>query len=108
MYVTYYTLNVYGPDADSEALDKYIEEEAKKGTLDEWVEKFFVDGYCEGRWNTKYEDMKKISEAFPTLLFHIEGSGEEVEDLWKERWKNGESEYIHVEWPPFTNPRLII
>lgn len=37
--------------------------------------------------------MKKISEIFPTVLFVLEGDGEDKNDLWIEYFKNGQRQF---------------
>jgi len=41
------------------------------------------------KWYDHQKDMKVLSEKFPTVLFTLNGEGEEGGDLWKEYWLGG-------------------
>ena len=49
------------------------------------------DGTCNGecKWYDHEEDMRSFSEKYPTILFELEGEGEENGDHWFEYYLNG-------------------
>ena len=71
----------------------------------------FVKGKNEGeadsdeiiKWYEYERDMRKLSKKHPRILFELTGEGEESKDLWKARFKNGESEIVKaiVTFPKF-------
>lgn len=56
------------------------------------------------KWYDCYNDMIEFSKRFPNALFEIDGSGEDREDVWEARFRNGkmlERRQIHTwdkEW----------
>lgn len=57
----------------------------------------------ECRWYEEDDDMKNLSLAFPTLLFEVEGRGEDG-DVWCTRYLNGKAARVRAVFPPF-DPR---
>ena len=48
----------------------------------------FLDTYtC--KWYDQEQDMKIFSEKFPTVIFKLQGAGEDMGDLWVKYFKNG-------------------
>ena len=43
----------------------------------------------------KKADMKKFSKKFPDAIFIVSGYGEERNDVWEHRYKNGKMEERH-------------
>lgn len=41
------------------------------------------------KWYEHENDMRKISKAFPDILFLLEGEGEDSGDMWKEYYLDG-------------------
>lgn len=79
-YNTRYTLSYVGADQlDSAAI------ELAKETIDEGYDPF--EEGC--RWYDHDVDMRNLSREYPTLLFTLEGEGEEAGDLWKKYYNNG-------------------
>jgi hypothetical protein len=56
------------------------------------------------KWYEFNDDMTKLSKLFPTLTFIIRGEGEESEDVWKAKVKNGEISIVMAEltFPEFS------
>lgn len=49
------------------------------------------DFFCEAmKWYDHPEDMIKLSKMFPQTLFILDGWGEEVGDVWRELYMDGE------------------
>lgn len=57
------------------------------------------------KWYEHEEEMRKISEAFPDILFILHGEGEEQGDIWDEYYKRGKMQRCNAEVviPPY-NP----
>jgi len=57
----------------------------------------FVGGYSQdNKWHNWEKDMVTFSLAFPEVLFSISGEGEENDDIWKAKIKNGKSEVVNA------------
>lgn len=56
---------------------------------------------CHCEWYFMKDDMKKVSLEFPQVTFLVEGSGEELGDLWKAVFKNGKYKIVKpvITWP---------
>ena len=48
-----------------------------------------LDGSDRCKWYSHDEDMRKLSERFPRVLFTLSGEGEESSDIWKKYYLNG-------------------
>lgn len=55
------------------------------------------------KWYNFEADMITFSKLHPEHIFHIRGEGEEREDVWEARFRNGEHEEVRPEviWPIF-------
>ena len=42
-------------------------------------------------------DLKDISKRYPGAVIQVNGTGEDAGDIWKERWKDGESELTSLQ-----------
>lgn len=51
------------------------------------LEDFFEESI---KWYDHVEDMIKLSKVFPETLFILDGWGEEIGDVWRELYMNGE------------------
>lgn len=79
-YYTAFTLTVVNKDEDD--TNNYVKK------LNEFTNGYYnEDDYI--KWYDCEKDMKKFSELHPTVLFKLQGSGEEAGDLWAEYWING-------------------
>jgi hypothetical protein len=47
-----------------------------------------------GKWYAWEEDSVKLSKNYPRILIEISGEGENNDDIWKARIRNGQSEVI--------------
>jgi hypothetical protein len=68
-----------------------FEDEIKDLAEDEDNKKFYdiTLESDEVKWYEHAEDMCKLSEALPSVIFQLEGEGEENGDLWKAWYKDG-------------------
>ena len=93
-YLTYFTLNkITGSDEDFDAL---VEDIKEKTGID-----FAKDNCEEAKWYDCEKDMLALSRKYPDLTVQLDGDGENSDDLWAERFRNGECESVGIEMPPF-------
>ena len=57
-------------------------------TIDELIE-----GWFEAKWYNYEDDMKMLSLKFPTIVFILEGDGEENDDMWVAYFMNGKVQH---------------
>lgn len=48
-------------------------------------------GFDTKKWYDHYDEMRALSKEFPSLYFELEGFGEELDDVWREYFHNGEA-----------------
>lgn len=71
----------------SEALYEYLDSDnaCSYGRLTN-----FINGRADScKWYDHEEDLKRVSERFPTVLFTLSGEGEESGDIWRKYFKDG-------------------
>ncbi len=49
------------------------------------------------KWYDHEAEMKQLSKLYPTVLFQVDGDGEEQGDVWVEYFIDGRSQYIKAE-----------
>ena len=88
-YLTYFMLNkIEGTDEDFEALMEDIERETGMDFAS-------ACGDCvEGKWYDYGEDMCRLTKKYPDLLVELYGDGENSDDQWAARYRNGEEEHV--------------
>ena len=61
------------------------------------------------KWYDHKDDMKVLSEKFPTVMFTLSGEGEESGDLWIEYWHSGKVQVARAEiaYAPFDPNKLV-
>lgn len=104
-YYTGYSLDITGPDALVEKATEYIvaNEEMNYALGED------LNGGDNCKWYDHEEDMIKLSNLYPELLFTLEGNGEESDDQWKKYFIGGkmQAEYVKVLPPePFDPNKL--
>lgn len=67
-----------------------------------------IDGTDSMKWYDHEEDMLEISKKFPSLVFILDGDGEESGDIWREFYMNGKSYFwnLDIERPDFDPKNL--
>ena len=113
-YYTKYTLFVKHDDLDmqAEVLDAIQEELLYPFQCTDGIED--PDGgwglsageAC--KWYEHHEDMVKLSKRYPTILFTLEGEGEESGDIWIKYFKNGKVQRANAQivFPEFDESLL--
>ena len=103
-YITYFTLEMYGPDDKIKKAGEDIKALSSEGYLNELVDY----GSMDLKWYDWKEDIDKVAKANPDVLIILDGDGEESDDLWQYRVKGAVSEYHAFVLPPFTKPELLL
>lgn len=71
----------------------------------------FIQGLFEEdmEWDDWPEDMRKVSEECPDLLFELHGEGENMTDVWRCYFFRERSQYVipKITWPPCDMDKLI-
>jgi len=109
-YYTYYQVS-WDKHSD-ESIDKAIEKKFNEITgidkesfgwdYDVWDTNDKYTLVFQAKWYPWQNDMVELSRAYPDIWFEVSGDGEESEDLWESRWKDGCYEFHMAEFPPFT------
>jgi len=97
-YYTAYTINYTIPEGKDR--DKLSQELALKLSVINndlyYAENCTIEDMIEEdvmKWYDHEEDMCKLSELFPDVLFTLEGNGEEQDDIWREYFYCGLFQY---------------
>ena len=103
-YLTTFTLDCYDNHANS--FDISFETDFGKtltAALHEINPYYFDDdfdlktlSYDSWKWYDHDEDMVKLSLRFPNYTFILEGEGEEIGDLWRTIYHDGQLERLNV------------
>lgn len=70
----------------------------------------FVNGNAERcKWYEWEQDMRRLSKKVPTVLFTLDGRGEEDGDIWVAYFKGGKAQVEHpeIKIPPFDKKKLM-
>lgn len=102
-YYTQYHFGVQG--ATPEELQAIGEEKTNYGPLTSMFGSTLADDSSDIKWYEHEQDMTNLSLKYPTVLFILDGSGEEKEDLWRKFFKNGHvEEHRASQWVPPPEP----
>lgn len=102
-YYTQYRLEVQG--ATPEQLLAIKEEKTVYGSLMSMFGFALADPSSDIKWYEHDRDMTNLSLQYPTVLFILDGDGEETEDLWRKFFKNGHiEEHRASQWVPPPEP----
>lgn len=69
---------------------------------------FNMDEWDSCKWYDHEKDMRKVSAAFPSILFQLDGEGEESGDIWREWYLGGkmQREKVEIKFNPFDPDKL--
>lgn len=95
-YSTWYIFRVLNV---SEEREREIEEAFGESSIVDAP--YILEGEEVRNWYTQDEDMMEFSKRFPDAIIELEAQGENTEDLWKTRYKNGEAEVVTWVYKPF-------
>ena len=56
----------------------------------------YAGSLSEAKWYNYDENLVKLTKAFPHITVDVEGKGEDDDDHWKARYRNGESETVRA------------
>lgn len=110
-YYTHYSLKVerFSSPAESAATADDIKE-AYAEVAECSGELIDADGGCVegGKWYTHAEDVSGVSKKYPDLLFTLEGSGENNDDMWIKYFLDGKMQESRAEitFAPFSKSLL--
>lgn len=93
-YCTSYSLNFEG-DRRGE-YEKIMTALCEKGILG-YALNDNLEPYDKVKWYKHMEDMTEISKMFPSILFILDGIGEDNFDVWRAFFKNGDSEKVNFQ-----------
>lgn len=93
-YYTHYNIRISGADNANQmvkiANDLGFEGYKISGSGTELYIEF------DDKWLKWKEDFQKVSKEFPRVLFEVNGKGEDNEDMWRARFRDGVSEIIRA------------
>lgn len=93
-YNTFYNINVIGA---SDAEKRQIHEEIAKAAFGDNHAAADVESGFEAHWYDHDENLQEIARRHPGVIIEVSGTGESEGDIWKVRYKDGQSEEIHFE-----------
>jgi len=105
-YYTYYKLSVVNEeDFTKEQLQDAASRLAKRLDYDGEIptsDPFAWLGNESMKWYDHEEDLMRLSDEYPDMVFFLEGWGEEFDDVWRKYFKNGafKSYHRHYYWDP--------
>lgn len=93
-YYTEFSLSIIDYGDDFNAIKDELNKEIGKFDCDHLSEE---EWFCYAKWYDYEEDMLRLSEKFPNVVFTLKGIGEEHDDMWVEYFKNGKCKYSQAE-----------
>lgn len=93
-YDTFFNVNITAPTEEEHyAVRKEIAEAANRNPRD-------IDGGFESHWFDCDANLTKISKRHPGVLIEVHGDGENSEDIWAARYRDGKSETVCIKGLP--------
>lgn len=68
----------------------------------------YINAEYECKWYDHQEEMIKLSNEFPDIVFYLHGEGEDNGDLWNKYYKNGKYQecYAEIIYPVYDESKL--
>jgi hypothetical protein len=60
----------------------------------------------QAKWHDHESDLLTLSKAFPNVVIHVNGIGEDFDDIWSKHFQNGRHYKEDVHFPKY-NPLLL-
>jgi len=102
-YYSNFTLNVYDWPEGSKNVEygRLVTDEYLKIAVDNAIQALdvFEEGnmrsgyYAYAPWSTVDEDMCELSRKFPTVLFELNGNGDDWDDIWVTYYLDGKMQF---------------
>ena len=99
-YDTWFNINTSAAPQDFREEEAVRKEISKAVYGDEHHHRDIIENGFEAHWYDYDKDLIKISKKHPTVLIEVSGDGENSDDLWAARYRNGESETVRFEGLP--------
>ena len=85
-YIT--SFNLYGYNSEKEFIDQKNMPDSDLEKIFDWIKHntssdMQFDWLDDAKWYSWDEDMTKLSNAYPDVIFELFGDGEETNDVWK-------------------------
>ena len=89
-YVTWFSITLI--KGDKKEYEEFLNDLAKESGYDCIGKE--PSGF-EAKWPSYENDLRVVTKRHPSLIVEVGGDGEESDDLWTERWRNGENEHVN-------------
>lgn len=96
-YLTFYNFSISGSAEATAAVKEAILKAADPFEHCDDPEEGF-----QAKWYDYNKDLANISKDHPGVLIEVSGDGENADDRWKARYRDGKSETVRMVMPPFT------
>ena len=108
-YMTSYSLSWPEPGPDMDAVVQAMAEIAPYFNGDQAFSRAVLNEGEEGAWYDHDQDLRRLSQRFPGVLFTMQGQGENPDDLWETHYKGGKLQHCPAEitFPPFDESKLV-
>lgn len=91
-YYTKYDIKITGIDNANQAVK--IAQEYDLEQYDVSYDGTTLTAFYEGKWYNWEKESVSLSRNYPRILIEIEGEGEDRDDIWKARIRNGDCETV--------------
>lgn len=109
-YYTYFSLSLIGDKEDIDEVTQAalsLDSDDDSLCYNEGIKELVTTGGIDAKWYSFENDFIPFARKFPKVLFIVDGSGEETDDIWQWRIKGELDEYHQVEMPPFNTSELL-
>lgn len=93
-YYTHYNIRISGADNANQMVK--IAKELDLRDYDTFSDGTALTTSFEDKWYDCEDDFKRVSKTYPRVLFEVDGKGEDSDDQWRARFRDGVSEIIRA------------